>query len=46
MLAANGVWFCQNPFYGEVHEDCLPHNKKDSDEIVHNLQLAVAGIRS
>ena len=44
--AANCVRFCLNPFCREVHEGCLPHDKKDSDKTVHNLQLTSAWIRS
>ena len=29
------------PFCCEVHEGCLPYDKKDSDETVHNLQLGL-----
>ena len=32
MRAANCVRFCCHG----VHEDCLPHDKKDSDKTVHN----------
>ena len=45
-LISNCVRFCQNPFCREVHEGCLPHDKKDSDEVVHNFELTLAWIRS
>ena len=46
MRAANCVQFCQNPFWCEVHEGCLPHDKYDSDKAIHNSQLTSAWIRS
>ena len=42
MLAAKFVLFCLNPFWREVHEASLPHDKNDSDKTVHNLQLTSA----
>ena len=46
MQAANCVRFSQNPICPGVHEGCLPHGKNDSDKDIHNLQLALAWIRS
>ena len=32
--------FCRKVHEGG-HEGCLPHDKKDSDETIHNLQLGL-----
>ena len=36
------VYGCLNPF----NEGCLLHNKKGSEKNIHNLQLALACIKS